>query len=128
MEVDLGGFDALVAKPERDDAGVDPGVQEPHRGGVPQGVCGDRLAAQRGALLCCDLGVVGDAVLDRVTTQRLAAAGGEQWRAGSAAVFVEPCAQDRDGAGGERGDPIFATFAVTGDVRGIVKLSNQTRI
>ena len=32
-------------------------------------------------------------------------------------VFVEPCAQDRDGAGGERGDPVFATFAVTGDVR-----------
>ena len=46
VEVDLGGLDALVAEPEGDDAGVDAGVEESHRGGVAQHVCGDRLAVQ----------------------------------------------------------------------------------
>jgi hypothetical protein len=46
VEVDVGGLDADVSEPESDHAGVDAGMQEPHRGGVPQDVRGDRLAAQ----------------------------------------------------------------------------------
>ncbi|MEJ7706369.1 MAG: hypothetical protein WKF82_03230 [Nocardioidaceae bacterium] len=46
MEVDLRRFDADVAQPERDDAGVDAGVEESHRGGVSQHVRGDRLVAR----------------------------------------------------------------------------------
>ncbi len=38
VEVDLGGVDLLVAEPERDDGGVDAGVQQPHGGGVAQRV------------------------------------------------------------------------------------------
>ena len=51
VEVDLGGLDLLVAEPERDDGGVDAGVQERHRGGVPQHVRRDRLVVQRRAAL-----------------------------------------------------------------------------
>jgi len=36
----------LTSEPERDDAGVDAGVQQAHRGGVPQHVRGDGLAVQ----------------------------------------------------------------------------------
>ena len=35
---------------------------------------------------------------------------------GLAVVFGEPVAEDRDRAAGQRGDPVFAAFAVAGDV------------
>lgn len=34
VQVRLRGLDLFVAEPEREHRGVDPGVQEPHRGGV----------------------------------------------------------------------------------------------
>jgi len=35
VEIDLRGLDVRMAEPERDARGVDPGVQERHREGVP---------------------------------------------------------------------------------------------
>ena len=63
------------------------------------------------------VGVVGDAVLDRVAAERPAPTGREQRVGGLPALLVEPGAQDRDGGRGERGDPVFAALAVAGDVR-----------
>ena len=40
VEVDLRGLDVRVTEPERDARGVDPGVQQTHRAGVPQRVWG----------------------------------------------------------------------------------------
>jgi hypothetical protein len=34
-----------------------------------------------------------------------------------AGLLIEPVPQDRDGGRGERGDPVFAAFAVAGHVR-----------
>jgi hypothetical protein len=110
VQVDLGGLDADVSEPERDDAGVDAGVQQPHRGGVSQHVRGDRLAAQGWAGCCGVVGVVRDAVLDGVAAQWSTATGGEQRIAGLAVVLVEPVPEDGDRAAGEWGDPVLAAF------------------
>ena len=76
--VDLRRVDADVAQPERDDAGVDTGVQQPHRGGVSQDVGGDCLVAQRRATLGGDVGVEADPALDRIAAQRPPVAAGKQ--------------------------------------------------
>ena len=47
VQVDVGGGELLVPEPERDDGDVGAGVEEAHGGGVPEGVHGDVLAAQR---------------------------------------------------------------------------------
>jgi len=60
---------------------------------------------------------VGDAVLDGVTAECVAGLGWEQWRAGFTCAFGRPAAKDSDGGRGQRGDPVFAAFAVAGDVR-----------
>ena len=41
----------FVAEPERDHRGADLGLQQRHRGGVPQHVSGDLLGAERRAAL-----------------------------------------------------------------------------
>ena len=41
MDVDVGRVDVFVSEPQRDDGGVDPGVQQSHGGGVAQRVRGD---------------------------------------------------------------------------------------
>jgi len=103
-----------VTEPEGDDAGVDPGVQQPHRGGVPQDVRADLFSVQRRAAGRGVDGVVGEAMFDGVAAERGAAMGREQRRAGGAVGFAEPVAQDGDGGAGERGDSVFAAFAVNG--------------
>ena len=70
-----------------------------------------------GQVVDCHLGVVGDAVLDRVAAELAAAAGREQRLVRVGALSVEPVTQDGDGDRGERGDPVLAALAVTGDVR-----------
>jgi hypothetical protein len=60
---------------------------------------------------------VGEAVFDGVTAEHGAATGREQRPVWAAVVFAEPVAQGRDGGAGERGDPVFAAFAMAGDVR-----------
>ena len=65
VEIDLRGLDVRMAEPERDARGVDPGVQERHRAGVPQRVRGDVLPAQRRTLLGRGLDVSGDEFRDR---------------------------------------------------------------
>ena len=116
VQVDLGGVDAFVAEPKRDNAGVDTGVQEPHGGGVSQHVDGDGLALQRRAFGGRLGGVVGEAVFDRVAAEQRAAAGRKQRIGVLTGLVVEPAAKHGDGAGSERGDPVFASFAVAGDV------------
>lgn len=46
VEVGVGAGGVLVTEPERDDGDVDSGVEQVHRGGVPQGVHGDVLVGQ----------------------------------------------------------------------------------
>ena len=106
-------------QPERDDAGVDTGVQKPHGGGVSQHVGSDGLPLQRRAVGGCLGGVVGEAVFDRVAAERCAAAGREQRIGVVTGLVVEPAAECGDGVAGERGDPVLrplpwqATWAPT---------------
>ena len=61
VQVDLGGLDRLVAKPERDHRAVDAGLEELHRRAVPKDVRRHPLAAERdpmrvdGGRLCARL-------------------------------------------------------------------------
>jgi hypothetical protein len=78
VQVDRCGGDLLVAEPEGDDRDVDAGLQQPHRGGMSQGVHGDVLAAQQRAGEAGDREVPGEAVLDGVTAEPGPGPGGEQ--------------------------------------------------
>jgi len=46
VDVDLGGFDGFVTEPERDDGGVDSGLEESHGAGVAEHVGSDGLSVQ----------------------------------------------------------------------------------
>ncbi len=104
VQIGLGGAGVLVAEPERDDRGVDPGVQQRHRRGMAQGVRGDVLG--------------GDARAGRVRRERRAC--GSAWRprrvttggpalvvnsriGRSAVVFGEPNPQCGNGLPGQAG-------------------------
>jgi hypothetical protein len=61
--------------------------------------------------------VLGDASFDGVAAEPSAVAGGEQRLFRRACAFGKPGAQHGDGDLGERGDPLFASFAEAADVR-----------
>jgi hypothetical protein len=94
VQVDLGCFGLLVAEPERDDRGVDAGVEQLHRGGVPQGVGGDVLVGDRGAALGGLGGVEGDASFDGVAGESVAGVGRKQRLVAVALTFGQPDAKD----------------------------------
>jgi hypothetical protein len=86
------------------------------RGGLgPPGICED-LHLFRWALKRRDAGVVGDAMLDRVSTEPMAATAWKHRVSGLTGQLGQPNSQDGDGGRGERGDPVFADLSVTGDV------------
>jgi hypothetical protein len=60
--------------------------------------------------------MAGDQVLDSAAGEGLAAGTGEQRRGGFAAVLACPGAEHGGCLGGERGDALFAAFAVAADV------------
>ncbi len=68
----------IMAEPERDDGGVDSGLEQAHRGGVAQHVSGDSLGVQLRAMLCSGGGVLGESVFERVAAEDRAGAGREQ--------------------------------------------------
>ena len=78
VQIHLCGLDALMPEPERDDCGVDAGVQESHRGGVAQPVHGDAFVAERWAGVGGDGDVSGQPALEPVAGQRTAVTGGER--------------------------------------------------
>ena len=53
VKVDHGGFGSFVAEPERDDGGVDAGLQQRHRAGVAQRMRGDVPDGQGRAAAVC---------------------------------------------------------------------------
>jgi hypothetical protein len=108
---------ALVPHPEGDRDGIDPGVQQGHGRGMPQGVRGDvfvldgRAARRRGR------DVPFDQVLDGVGGQRPPCNGREQRIGGLAGVLAEPGADHGGDVRGERGNAVLASLAVAADGR-----------
>jgi len=130
VEVDLGCLDALVAEPERDDGGVDAGVQEAHRGGVAQHVRGElflvqgRAGADRGCV------VFGQSAFDGVAAEAGAAAGWKQRVVRESGALGQPRTQDSDSGRRQRRDALLASLAVAADVRSSTEVniaSGQTR-
>ena len=78
FQVNLFGGDVFVAEPQRDDGGVDPGVQQSHGGGVPQGVGCDVLVHEGRARRCRSSSVNGHALSDGVEAERSTPVGWEQ--------------------------------------------------
>jgi len=110
VQVHLCGLDLLVAEPQRDHGGVDPCVQQAHRGGVAEHVRSDRLLAQRGTTLRRSGGVLGDPASERLTGERPAGAGGEQRLAAVAVSLGLPDFEHGDGRFGQRRDPLLASL------------------
>ena len=105
-----------MAEPECDDAGIDTGVEQSHRGRVPQDMGGNVFIGQARTARGGGAGVDGDAVFDGVSTEALAGAPGENhWRVGGAS-FLLPIAQRSDCFGGQRGDAVFPSLAAAGQV------------
>ena len=103
--------DVFVTEPQRDDGGVDPGVQQPHGGGVPQDVGCDVLVHEGRAGRCRSGSVNGHALSDGVEAERSTPVGWEQRILAVADSFGHPVAQHRGRGGGERGDAVFAALA-----------------
>ena len=106
-----------MAEPERDDRGVDAGVQQRHRAAVPQDV-GVQLFGPRArgigaaAVVAC----VADEAFDGVAAEPPAGAGREQRLVATPGAFGEPDAQHRLGGCGQRDGALFAAFAEAADV------------
>jgi hypothetical protein len=90
VQVDVCGRELLVPEPERDDGDVGAGVEEAHGGGVPEGVHGDVLAAQRSTADARGVEVAGQAELDGVVAEACPGAGREQRIAGLTAALFQP--------------------------------------
>ena len=110
MEVAAGGAFLFVTEPERDHGGADVGLQERHRGGVPQDVGGDSFAAQRWAAVGGGAGVLVDQPFDGVAAEPPAAVRGEQRVLGLAVALFEPDGERLDGLGGERHGALLAVL------------------
>jgi hypothetical protein len=82
-----------VAEPQRDDAGVDAGVQEVHRCRVAQHVRRDLLGGECRAAAAGGRGVPRDEQGDGVAAERPSAAGWEQRLVGGAGALLGPAAQ-----------------------------------
>ncbi len=100
-----------MAEPEGDNRGVDASVQQPHRGGVTQGVGADPFAAQGWAGSGSGRQVLGEAGVDGV-------AAGKERIGGLALCLAEPTPQRQNGIGGQGCGPLFAALAGAGDVGG----------
>ena len=118
VEVAAGRLFLFVAEPERDHHRADVGLEECHRGGVPEGVSGDLLGLQRWAALGGDSGVFGDQPFDGVAAERPTVGGREQRVGGLALAFFEPDPGDLDGLAGERDRSLLAVLALGEQVAG----------
>ena len=100
-----------MAEPERDHGDVGARFEQAHGAGVPQGVDGDLLGAQRRAGPARGREVQGETVLDGVVAEPGTGSGGEQRVVRCAGVLGEPAAQDLDGERGEWGGAFLAALA-----------------
>src|ERR1700760_2504411 len=89
---------------------------------MPQHVHGDGLLAQRWTGASGNLDVLGKTVLERVTAERSAAAGGEQRLSWLTRAFSEPAAEDRARARDQRRDPLLASLSQTTDMGASTKM------
>src|ERR1035437_7932156 len=108
-------FRCFRAQPQSDGCGVDSGLQEPHCRGVTQDVGGDLFAVQGRTGCSSDLDVLGEAAFDSVAAEPMAVTAGKEG-IGGLSWFREPIPQGENGVGGQRGGPLFASLAGTGDV------------
>jgi hypothetical protein len=112
MQVDLGGLDVLVSKPQRDHRGVDAGVQQSHCRGMPQDMHGHRFLHQRRTDAGGHLHVFGEPMFESVATERFAGARHEERSPGQSGALGKPAAQGGDQARRERGDPLLSSFSL----------------
>src|SRR6478752_6706902 len=93
---------------------------------MPQHVHGDGLLAQRWAGAGGNLNILGKAVLERITAERPAAAGGEQRLSWLTRAFGEPAAEDRTRARGQRRDALLASLSQATDMGATAKMDIGT--
>lgn len=126
MDIDVGRVDAFVSEPQRDDGGVDPGVQQSHGGGMAQRVRGDVLLLKRGTGGRGGGYVCREPLGERVSTERTAGPRGKDWGVGCAGTLDQPRPQSRDHRLGKGRDPLLAALPETVDVRPLPQVQIRT--
>ena len=126
MDVDVGRVDLFVSEPQRDDRGVDAGVQQSHGSGVAQRVRGDVLLSERGTGGRGGGHVRREPLCERVSAERTA---GSRWKdrgVRCAGTLDEPRPQDHDHRLCKRRDPLLSAFPLAIDVRSLREIQIRT--
>ena len=116
MDVDLGGLDVLVTKPERDHRWIDAVVEQVHRRAVAQRMRRDPLGADARARARCREAVLADQMLKRVAAQPFAPDRREQ-RPALILVVADPRRQQLGCLAAKRGGALLPALAHATDVR-----------
>ena len=111
MEVTVCCCDLFVAEPESNDGDVVAGVEETHRGCVPERVSRDVFGSERRAGSGGNTDDVSDAVFDGVAAERLACRRCEQGTDWGSRVLDEPCLDDCSDCWCERCAAFLSAFA-----------------
>ena len=111
VQVDVGGADVGVAEPERDDRGVDTGLQQRHGAAVAKHVWMQRFGADGRASSGGGGGVCANEALHGVAAEASTGAGREQRLVGSPGAFGQPDPEHGLGGRGEWNGAVLAAFA-----------------
>lgn len=85
---------------------------------MPERVERDFLVAEtRAAMSRCGQVVLGGSAVEPATAEPTAARGREQWAGGFSSAFGESAAQDGEGRGCQRSDPLLSALSSAADVR-----------
>lgn len=115
MDVDLGGLDVLVTKPERDHRRIDAMMEQVHRRAVAQRMRCDPLGADARARARRREAVLADQMLKSVTAQPFAPDRREQ-RLALIFVVADPCRQQIGCLAAKWGGALLAALAHATDV------------
>jgi hypothetical protein len=116
VKVDLSSFYWLVSQPKSDDRPIDTGLQEFHRGSVPEYVGRYPLLAQRYAGFRRRFGVLCDQVLNAVMAQSPAASAWKEDFGLVLSLFANQDPQSLYGRSGERGTALLSSLTFAADV------------
>ena len=112
VQVDLGGLDGFVPKPQGDDGLVDAMVEQLHRRAVPEDMRTDPFLTQRGTRLCRRVRMLLDETLQGIPTQFGASGRGKERIIFAAGPFLEPHGEYLEAGGAQGSATLFGSLAL----------------
>ena len=111
MKVNLSRIHSFVPKPQSNNRTINARLKQIHRGAVPKNVRRDTFVLERRTMLTCRGHMLGEQILNSVSTQWLAARVGEDWIDRLAVSFTQPGTQERYGVLAEWNTSGFAALS-----------------